>query len=411
MRKPRLILAAAAAVAVLVAAGCSSNSDSGATTTPTTSAPGTTSPAAPTTPAESPSPAPSPTGSPESPATSPTAPGTPAESPTGSAPGSPTASPPQSPTGTTSTSGAADDFTCAGSSGSEVPTKLVLALVPSGDAAKLVETAKPLTDYLTTALGIPVTGVVSTDYSAAVEAMGADQAQIGLFAPLPMIQACQKYGAKIVLQSVRNGSATYHTQFFTNDPDKYCTDKPQPKKSNDKYLNCNGTAAATTGPLALDTLSKLKGATVALLDPSSTSGYIFPSLAMINAGVDPTKDITVDQLESHDQSVLAVYNGDAEVGVSYDDARDAVVGDKPDVGQKVVVFAYSDEIPNDGVVVGGKLTSDWQTKITQTLLDYSKTAAGAKVLGDIYQIDSFAPAVPSSLASVAEAVQKLGLGG
>jgi phosphonate transport system substrate-binding protein len=283
--------------------------------------------------------------------------------------------------------------------------------VPSGDAQKLVESAKPLTDYLTKALGIQTDGIVSTDYAAAVEAMGADQAQIGLFAPLPMIQACQKYGAKIVLQSVRHGSSTYHTQFFTNKPDKYCADKPVAKASNATYLNCNGTASATTGPVALDSLSKLKGATVALLDPGSTSGYIFPSLAMINAGIDPKKDITPLQLESHDQSVLAVYNGDAEAGVSYDDARDAVVKDKPDVGQKVVVFAYSDEIPNDGVVVGGKLTPDLQDKITTVLTDYANTADGKKVLDDIYQIDGFAPAVPASLGKVAEAVQKLGLGG
>jgi phosphonate transport system substrate-binding protein len=295
-----------------------------------------------------------------------------------------------------------------------VPTELTLALVPSGDSQKLVETAKPLTDYLTKALGVPVSGVVSTNYAGAVEAMGADKAQIGLFAPLPMIQACQKYGAKIVLQSVRFGSSTYHTQFMTNDPDKYCTiSKPVAKASNKDYLNCNGTADAKTGPVALDALKNMtKGTKIGLLDPGSTSGYIFPTLALINEGFkDPKSDLDIVQLEAHDQSVLAVYSGDVEVGVSYDDARDAVVKDKPDVGQKVVVFAYSDEIPNDGVVVSGGLTSDWQNKITKTLEDYSNTAAGKKVLGDIYQIDALAPAVPSSLGKVAEAVAKLGLTG
>ena len=41
------------------------------------------------------------------------------------------------------------------------PTSLTLALVPSQDQAGLVDTAAPLTDMLTAALGIPVTGVVS----------------------------------------------------------------------------------------------------------------------------------------------------------------------------------------------------------------------------------------------------------
>lgn len=307
---------------------------------------------------------------------------------------------------------AEEDFSCNGESGDQVPEKLILALVPSGDAARLVESVKPLTDYLTTALGIPVEGVISQNYAGAVEAMGADQAQIGMFAPLPMIQACQKYGAKIVLQSVRFGSSTYHTQFFTNDPDKYCTISAPVAKEGKDYLNCNGTADAKTGPVGLDALKNITpGTKVGLLDPGSSSGYIFPTLALINAGLTAGKDYDVIQLEAHDQSVLAAYNGDVEVGVSFDEARDVVAADKPDVGQKVVVFAYTSEIPNDGIVVSGKLTGEWQDKITQTLEDYAHTDDGAKVLDSIYQINDLAPANPEALGTVAEAVAKLGLNG
>lgn len=305
---------------------------------------------------------------------------------------------------------AAKNFNCAGESGDTTPKELTLALVPSADASKLVESAKPLTSYLTDELGIPVEGVVSTDYTAGVEAIGADQAQIGLFAPLPMIQACQRYGAKIVLQSVRFGSSTYHTQFFTNDPDKFCKETPV-EDPETHYLFCNGTKDAKTGPVALDTLPKAKGTKFSFLDQSSTSGYIFPALALKNAGVDPQKDVTPIYSSGHDASVLAVYDGDAEVGVSFNDARDLVAKDKPDVGQKVVVFAYSDEIPNDGVVVSGDLTSEWQTKITAALKTFASTPAGKKTLTEIYEIDDLAPAVPSSLAKVAEAASKLGLNG
>jgi len=58
----------------------------------------------------------------------------------------------------------------------EDPKSLVLALVPSQDQGALVDTAAPLTDFLTEELGIEVTGVVSKDYQASVEAMGAGQA-------------------------------------------------------------------------------------------------------------------------------------------------------------------------------------------------------------------------------------------
>ncbi|MFM9746160.1 PhnD/SsuA/transferrin family substrate-binding protein, partial [Streptomyces brasiliscabiei] len=74
------------------------------------------------------------------------------------------------------------------------------------------------------ALGIPVTGVVSKDYQAAVEAMGADQAQIGFLPSLQLWQASDRYGAKVVLQTERNGAITYPAQFMTNDPGTYCSD-------------------------------------------------------------------------------------------------------------------------------------------------------------------------------------------
>ena len=64
--------------------------------------------------------------------------------------------------------------------------------MPSGDASKLVQSVKPLTAALTQRLGIPVEGVVTQDYQAAVEAIGSDQAQIGMLPPLQMVQACAR---------------------------------------------------------------------------------------------------------------------------------------------------------------------------------------------------------------------------
>jgi phosphonate transport system substrate-binding protein len=311
--------------------------------------------------------------------------------------GSPTSGASSSPAGTV----------CTGKSGSTVPTKLVLALVPSGDASKLVESVKPLTDALTTSLGIPVSGVVTQDYQAAVEAIGANQADIGFLPSLQMSQACDKYGAPPVLQTLRNGKSSYAAQFFTNKPDKYCTDTP---KDNGKgLLYCNGTSSGN-GPAGLDVLPKVKGATFSFLQAASPAGYIFPAAALKAAGVDPAKDVTPIQVGANDASVLAVYKGDAEVGASYWDARTVVQPDTPDVGKKVVVFALTDEIPNDGVSLNGNLSSEWQNKITQALLDYAQTPDGVKTLTAIYQITGLQKADPAALQKTADVAATLGLG-
>lgn len=285
------------------------------------------------------------------------------------------------------------------------PDSLVLALVPSQDQNGLVDTAKPLTDMLTEKLGIPVTGVVAKDYQAAVEAMGAGQAQIGFLPSLQLWQASDKYGAKVVLQTERNGNITYPAQFMTNNPDKYCDDTPVER---DGMLFCNG-ADAMKGPAGLDSITKVKGAKVAMLGPGSPAGYIYPVLALQEAGINTDSDIEKLPVTANDASVLAVYNGDAEVGFSFWDARTIVKKDVPDVGQKVVVFAMTDEIPNDGVALTSDLSPELQQKITDALEEYSSSDEGSKVLQSIYSITKLAPADPSSLDVVARAAQQLGL--
>jgi phosphonate transport system substrate-binding protein len=79
------------------------------------------------------------------------------------------------------------------------------------------------------------------------------------------------------------------------------------------------------------------------------------------------------------------------------------------VGQKVVVFALSEEIPNDGVAVTNDLSPELQEKISTALLEYSNTPEGAETLTSIYSITKLAPADSSSLDVVARAAAKLGL--
>lgn len=299
---------------------------------------------------------------------------------------------------------------CTGRSkdGAPDPTALTLALVPSGDAKKLVETVKPLEDVLTKSLGIPVKGVITQDYQAAVEAIGSDQAQIGMLPSLQMSQACDRYGAVPALQTQRAGKASYSAQFFTNNPDKYCTDKPVKDKNG--MLFCNGTESGN-GPAGLSSLPKIKGAKISLLQAASPAGYIFPVAAMKAAGISVDSDVKPIQVTANDASVLAVYNGDAEVGTSYWDARTVVQPDHADVGTKVVVFALTDEIPNDGVSLSSNLSKAWQDKISAAMKAYAKTPDGVKALTAIYQITGLVDANTTALAKTQQVAASIGLGG
>jgi phosphonate transport system substrate-binding protein len=306
--------------------------------------------------------------------------------------------------GAASTSGATE----APSEGAAAPTKLVLGLVPSREADVLVENAKPLADYLTEALGIPVESFVPQDYPGLVAAMQTGQAHIGAFGPFGLVQAADEAGAEIILQSARDGAVTYHTQWMTNDPGTYCTDEPV--ANDDGLLFCNGTLDATEGPAGEEGIALIEeGTTVSFVGETSASGYIFPAVQLLDAGIDHETGIDPLFAGGHDASVIAVCNGDAEVGVSFNDARTILQEGDCDDLSNVVVFAYSAEIPNDGVAVAGDLPDDLKQQIAGALIDYADTEEGAAVLDAVYEIDEFAPADLASFDLVRQAAAELGV--
>ena len=303
----------------------------------------------------------------------------------------------------------------------EAPDELVIGFVPSSEAGQLVEDIQPLADYLTDQLGITVTGIVSNDYTGLVTAMETGQAHIGALPPYGMLQAVTRADAEIILQSERFGSGTYHTQFFTNDPDQYCTVSPPEENTriiDDEevtFLNCNGTARENDetpeGPIGIEAMANVEpGTTVSFVEQTSSSGYIFPAVSFVAAGLDPTTDIEAIFAGTHDASVIAVCNGDAEVGVSFDDARTIATSDC-DIASEVVVFAYGPEIPNDGIAVAGSLPDDLKQQIKDALMAYADTEEGAAVLESIYQITAFTEPNLEGLELVQQAVDELGFEG
>ena len=294
------------------------------------------------------------------------------------------------------------------------PDEMVMGFVPSRESGTLTENIDALVQALSEALSeeagreITVTGTVPTDYTGLVTAMEAEQAHIGAFGPFSLLQARDRAQAEIILQSERFGSATYHTQFFTNNPDAYCDDEPVADPETG-FQNCNGTADASEGPIAEDKVGTIpEGTAVSFVEQASASGYIFPATIFLNNGIDPTTDIDPIFAGTHDASVIAVCDGDAEVGVSFDDAR-GIAETTCDIASNVVVFAYGPEIPNDGWAVLSSLPDNLKEAIKQSLLDYSATEEGQAALNDIYEIDALVEADQDAFEIVEQAAEQLGV--
>lgn len=268
----------------------------------------------------------------------------------------------------------------------EWPESITISLVPSVEGEDLAEALDPLTAYLSENLGIEVNGVVATDYAATVEALGSDQAQVIITDAGSLYNAIERYDAQLILRDVRFGATSYASVALTNNPDKYCAEAPVMATyaaSGIELSYCNGIEtegenAAGKGPAALDALALIgDGTKVALQAVTSPAGYQYPVVAMREAGVDTDADITQVPVEGNNNAVLAVYNGDAEVGFSYWDARTTVVEEAPDVAEKVVAFAYTDMIPNGGVAVSPSLPADLVSQLTELMDGYADSSEEA----------------------------------
>lgn len=273
-----------------------------------------------------------------------------------------------------------------GATGGPWPDSITISLVPSVEGENLAEALDPLTTYLSKELGIEVNGVVATNYAATVEALGADQAQVIITDAGSLYNAVERYDAKLVLRDVRFGATSYASVAYTNNPDKYCTDAPVMATyaaSGIELSYCNGieqagSTAAGAGPAALEALAKVDGAKVALQAATSPAGYQYPVVSMREAGIDTDAGIQQVPVEGNNNAVLAVYNGDAEVGFGYWDARTTVTAEAPDIAEKVVAFAYTDLIPNGGVAVSSTLPADLVTQLTELLDGYADSSPEAK---------------------------------
>ena len=167
----------------------------------------------------------------------------------------------------------------------------------------------------------------------------------------------------------------------------------------------------TTSPgLACEAdLSVMLGEEVLFVEEGSTSGYLYPSLQLKKAGIDYTSDITQRFAGSHDGVIAGLYNGDAKFGVTYDDARRTLRKTNPDVGEKVIAFAITEEIPNDVIAVRTDLPEDIKQKIYDILSEFIATEDGRALMDEIYGWTDLVPADNSEFDVVREAAQEFGL--
>jgi phosphonate transport system substrate-binding protein len=285
------------------------------------------------------------------------------------------------------------------------PQSIVLALEPARDPAVLAQVAEPLRAALEQSIGIAVGVAVPDSEAALATGLGDGSLDLGVLGPVRALGAVDVHGARLVAQLTDGGRATYRSQWLTTDVATFCASEPVADQAG--LLRCNGTedAEAAAGQ---DALTAVAGRTVAFVTEDSASGYVLPAGQLAAAGVDP-RAVEPQFLGGHDAVVRALAAGRAEVGVSLEDARVALVPEVAGLAERVVVFALTPELPGEAFVAAGGLPDSLVNAMGQALGAYAASEGGATVLRQLWGADGVATAELDRYGIVRDAVEALGL--
>ncbi|OLO40571.1 phosphonate ABC transporter substrate-binding protein [Alkalihalophilus pseudofirmus] len=265
--------------------------------------------------------------------------------------------------------------------GAEWPDELIMGFVPSQDSANIADTVAPLADRLSEELGVNVRGEVMTNYTALVEAMGNDQVHIGFIPAFGYVLATDRYdNIEAVLKSIRHGSSTYKAQYTVR------TDSD------------------------IHSIEDLEGKVWAFPDLASTSGYLFPAAQLVNEyGVDPDgidgffSDLI--QAGGHDNALIQVLEGNADVATTFDDARTAIEADYPEAMEELRVLDYTAEIPNDTISLNTNLPQELRDLIVEVFMSFNDTEEMLTIMDEVYNWTGIDTASDSDYDVVRETAQ------
>jgi phosphonate transport system substrate-binding protein len=220
------------------------------------------------------------------------------------------------------------------------PTKLRVALLPDENASTIIQNAAPLRAYLERELGKDIELVVTTDYSSMIEAMRFGRIEVAYFGPLSYVLAKSKApDIEPFAVGVSKGSPTYKSVVI----------------------------ARADGPVKA--LTDIRGKMVGFGDFASTSSHLIPRALLARNGMIGDTDYKYVLLGAHDAVARAVQSGQVQAGGLSQEIFKSLVAKGSIDGDKVIVLAESDPIPNYPITMQGYLTTALKTSIKKAFLE------------------------------------------
>lgn len=268
------------------------------------------------------------------------------------------------------------------------PKELTIQFVPSQNADTLEAKAKPLEKLLSKELDIPVKVSVSTNYNTIVEAMKSKKVDVGFLPPTAYTLAHDQKAADVLLQAQRYGVN-------------------KDGSNNDKLVKSYKSQFVVKKDSGIKSLKDMKGKKIALQDVTSTAGYTYPVAELLKEGINPINDMKITNVKGHDQAIIALLNGDVDVAVTFQDARNIVKKDQPYVFKDTEIVELTEDIPNDTISVRSDMDDKFRDKLKKAFKDIAKTKEGHKIVSEVYSHEGYVDSKDSEFDIVREYGKKV----
>lgn len=229
------------------------------------------------------------------------------------------------------------------------PTTLTFAQIPSESATGIAEDNEDILAMLEEELGVEIKLQEATSYAAVIEALRAGQVDIAGLGPFSYVVAHDGDAGVVPLGALADSAdeSPGYTSYGIVNPDSGITD-----------------------------ISGFAGKNVCFVDPTSTSGYLFPSAGLLEAGIDPANGVNPIMAGGHDASALSVADGTCDAGFAYDTMVDEELIASGQMAEGDVDVVWESEvIPGSPYVASTQLPEDLQKEILRIFTEDLNTPA------------------------------------
>lgn len=231
--------------------------------------------------------------------------------------------------------------------------EILIGLIPEENIFRQMDRYKPLSEYLTSRLGMKTRFTILSRYGDIIDRFVMRNLDGAFFGAFTSVLAMEKLGVEPVARP----------------------------------LNLDGTSSAegyifVRRDSGIKDIKDMKGKTIAFVDRATATGYIFALAYFKEHGIKNPLNYFKEYYftGSHDSALLSVLDGKADIGV----AKNKIIKERfkkdPVMEQEILIIARSIALPDVTLCLSKKIDRGLKERIKDILLNMDKDPEGRKVL-------------------------------